>query len=122
NSPTVPEPEARGGASPTKRRHRPGRAVIFFSRAVFPDPEQDRIGWLAAVHSHPRLLVERWVERVGEEAAVARMEAGNQPAPLTLRPRRGRVDAAQLVERLAHEAIAAPVLPPAGAGERRASA
>jgi len=107
----VPEGEDRGGASPTKRLHRPGRAVIFFSRAVFPDPTRDRTGWLAAVHSHPRLLVERWVARLGEDAAVARMEAGNQPAPLVLRPRHGRITAAELVDLLALQRIAADVLP-----------
>lgn len=106
----LPEAEDRGGASPTKRLHRPGRSVVFFSRAVFPDPEQDRIGWLSVVHSHPRLLVERWVARMGEERAMARMEAGNVPAPITLRPRAGRSNAEELVARLRHEEIAADVV------------
>ena len=105
----------RGGASPTKRLHRPGRAVFFFSRAVFPDPERDRLAWLAAIHSHPRFLVERWVGRMGEAAAVARMEADNQTPPLTLRPRAGRIDAAALVERLAHEGLATSLLARDGA-------
>jgi 16S rRNA (cytosine967-C5)-methyltransferase len=106
----VTEDLDRGGASPTKRLHRPGRAVFFFSRAVFPDPERDRLAWLAAVHSHPRFLVERWVGRMGEAAAVARMEADNQTPPLTLRPRAGRIDAAGLAERLAREGLASSLL------------
>ncbi len=102
----LPEERDRGGASPTKRLHRPGRAVVFFSRAVFPDPERDRLGWLSVVHSHPRFLVERWVARQGEAQAVARMEAANATPPLTLRPRAGRVTADGLAERLAREGVA----------------
>jgi 16S rRNA (cytosine967-C5)-methyltransferase len=106
----VPEVEDRGGASPRKRLHRPGRNVTFFSRPVFPDPEQDRAGYLAALHSHPRELVERWVARLGEERAVARMTAANEPAALVLRPRAGRVSAEQLADRLGREGVACQVL------------
>jgi 16S rRNA (cytosine967-C5)-methyltransferase len=106
----VSEAEDRGGASPTKRLHRPGRSVTFFSRAVFPDPEADRIGWLAAVHSHPAFLVERWVARRGEPEAVERMERANRPPPLILRPRAGRTDAEDLGRRLAGEGVAAELL------------
>lgn len=112
----VPEHEDRGGASPTKRLHRPGRSVTFFSRAVFPDPQADRLAWLAAVHSHPRFLVQRWVAAVGEEAAVARLEADNLTPPFTLRPRAGRSDAARLVERLAQQGVATSVMPRSVAG------
>ena len=102
----VPEDRDRGGASPTKCLHRPGRSVTFFSRAVFPDPEADRFAYLAAFHSHPRFLVERWVAAMGEEAAVARMEADNQTPPFSLRPRAGRIGASGVVERLAAEGLA----------------
>lgn len=106
----LPEGADRGGASEAKRLHRPGRTVTFFARPVFPDPRRDRLGWLAAIHSHPRLLVERWVARAGEDAAVARMEAGNAPAPLVLRPRAGRCDAAGLAERLRQAGVSCAVL------------
>jgi len=112
----VPEDRDRGGASPTKRLHRPGRNVTFFSRAVFPDPAADRLGYLAAFHSHPRFLVERWVAAMGEEVAIARMEADNLTPPLTLRPRAGRIDAAGLVERLAAEGLASFVVSRGAAG------
>jgi 16S rRNA (cytosine967-C5)-methyltransferase len=105
----VPEADDRGGASPRKRLHRPGRSVVFFSRPVFPDPETDRPGWLAAVYSHPRHLVERWIAQMGEERAVERMAAANEVAPFVLRPRAGRVGADELVERLAREGIASRV-------------
>jgi 16S rRNA (cytosine967-C5)-methyltransferase len=107
----LPEAADRGGASPTKRLHRPGRTVTFFTRPVFPDPARDAVGHLAALHSHPRPLVARWLARVGEAAALARLTAGNATAPLVLRPRAGRTDAEALVKRLAREGVASEVLP-----------
>ena len=106
----VPPERDRGGASPTKRFERPGRSVAFFSRAVFPDPQVDRVGWLAAVYSHPPMLVQRWLDALGEEAAVLRMQSGNEPPPLVLRPRAGRVDAPGLVAALAADDVPAGVL------------
>ena len=100
----------RGGAHPSKRFERPGRAVCFFTKRVFPDPEGDRAGYLAAYHSHPVFLVRRWIERVGEAEAVAWMEEGNEVPQLMLRPRAGRVDAAELVARLADEQQLAAVV------------
>ncbi len=99
----------RGGAHPSKRFERPGRMVCFFTRAVFPDPEVDRVRYLSAYHSHPEFLVRRWVERVGEEQAVAWMEEGNTVPRLFLRPRAGLAEAAGLVERLAQEGVTAGV-------------
>ena len=95
----------RGGASPRKRFERAGRAVFFFSRPVFPDPEQDPVADLAVRHSHPAFLVARWLETVGPETTAAWLEEGNRPPALVLRPRAGRVDAEELVARLAKEDI-----------------
>jgi len=111
----VPEGQDRGGASPRKTLRRPGRCVIFFSRPVFPDPAVDRVAYLAAAHSHPRLLVQRWLAQVGEEAAIARMEAGNAPAPLVLRPRLPRCTVRSLAETLMHQGVATELLPRPGA-------
>lgn len=96
----VPVQDDRGGASPRKRLERPGRTVTFFSRPVFPDPEIDRVAYLAAYHSHPEFLVRRWVDAVGEDQAVAWMVDDNEPPRLVLRPRRGRVTADELATRL----------------------
>lgn len=40
---------------------------------------------LAVVHSHPTWLVERWIERFGEEETIALLEANNQIPPHTCR-------------------------------------
>ncbi len=100
----------RGGASPRKRLERRGRSVTFFSREVFPNPEQDQAAYLAVLHSHPVFLVSRWLERDGVERTVERMEAANRPAPINLRPRAGRVTAEQLVEALARDEVATRIV------------
>lgn len=106
----VPPDADRGGASPTKRLERPGRSVSFFSKKVFPHPDDDRAGYLAAAHSHPRWLVERWLERVGEEQTLQRLAVGNDVPNLVLRPRRGRVDAEELARKLVAEGAPARVV------------
>lgn len=104
----------RGGARPIHRFERPGRAVFFFNRDVFADPEGEPARYLAQVHSHPEFLVARWLERLGEEATVARLVAGNEPPTLVLRPRLDRLDAEQLVARLREESVPAGLVERAG--------
>lgn len=52
----------------------------------FPDPEADPVGDLATRGSHPRWLVERWVERFGLEAARGIVEADNLRPELYVTP------------------------------------
>jgi 16S rRNA (cytosine967-C5)-methyltransferase len=52
---------------------------------ALPDLVQDPIGHLTIVHSHPRWLVERWVQRWGVERTHQLVEANNTPAPLSIR-------------------------------------
>jgi 16S rRNA (cytosine967-C5)-methyltransferase len=89
----------------------------------FPDRARDPVGWLAAWHSHPRWLVERWVALWGAEEAEALLEAGNRRPELYVRPL--GVDAVEARRRLeaagagTEEVPLSPdslrVLPPAGA-------
>lgn len=53
---------------------------------TFPDPETDPVGDLASRGSHPRWLVERWIERFGLEAARGIVEANNLRPELYLTP------------------------------------
>ena len=48
-------------------------------------PIDDRQAALAAEHSHPRWLVEKWLDYFGREETEALMRANNEPAPLVLR-------------------------------------
>jgi 16S rRNA (cytosine967-C5)-methyltransferase len=50
-----------------------------------PEPGEDLAGHLAVCHSHPRWLVERWLDRWGRAATEALLRADNQPPPLYVR-------------------------------------
>jgi 16S rRNA (cytosine967-C5)-methyltransferase len=54
-----------------------------------PDPETDPLGWLTTAGSLPRWLAERWLQRLGPAAAVARARAllGAPPAVFRVNPR-----------------------------------
>jgi 16S rRNA (cytosine967-C5)-methyltransferase len=49
--------------------------------------------------SHPRWLVERWIQRWGRQQAIELMDWDNRPAPIYARVNTLRVDAGTLVER-----------------------
>jgi len=51
----------------------------------WPSLNDDPITHISIVHSHPRWLVERWVERWGVAETLALCAANNQPTPRTLR-------------------------------------
>jgi 16S rRNA (cytosine967-C5)-methyltransferase len=50
-----------------------------------PEPGEDLAGHFAVCHSHPRWLVERWLDRWGRAATEALLRADNQPQPLYVR-------------------------------------
>lgn len=62
-------------------------------RNTLPLPKEPRdaanrdaaIDYLSTTLSHPRWLIERWIDRIGYDAAAAWARFDNQPAPLTLR-------------------------------------
>ena len=59
-----------------------------------PDDTSNRVtvlDYLSITLSHPRWLVERWLDRVGFERTEAWLTFNNSPAPLTLRVVRGRM-------------------------------
>lgn len=51
----------------------------------WPDPGADPAGYLAVRHSHPRWLVERWIEQLGAPEAEELAAAMAEQAPLTIR-------------------------------------
>jgi 16S rRNA (cytosine967-C5)-methyltransferase len=54
-------------------------------RATLPLPSSPALDVMSITLSHPRWLAERWIDRHGEEAALAWARFNNDPAPLTLR-------------------------------------
>jgi 16S rRNA (cytosine967-C5)-methyltransferase len=81
-------------------------------RAVSRDRE--RLSWpardnlvehLSVVHSHPRWLVERWVQRYGDTDTEAWLAFNNQPAPLCLAVNRRFLTREALAEELAADGV-----------------
>jgi 16S rRNA (cytosine967-C5)-methyltransferase len=69
----------------------------------FPELARDPVGHLSSWGSHPRWLVERWVERWGAAAAARLVEADNRRPELFLRPL--GLDVAGAVRRLAEAGL-----------------
>jgi 16S rRNA (cytosine967-C5)-methyltransferase len=65
-----------------------------------PSRSADEIGYLSTVYSHPRWLVERFVEWFGITEAEALMVADNQAAPNVLRLNLARGSAEELAARI----------------------
>ncbi|MBI1922215.1 MAG: 16S rRNA (cytosine(967)-C(5))-methyltransferase RsmB [Geobacter sp.] len=74
---------------------------------AWPDPKLDPAGYIAAVHSHPRWLVESWIEQLGYEEAERLARAMSEPPPLTLRVNTLRIDRAGLLGLFAEHGISA---------------
>jgi 16S rRNA (cytosine967-C5)-methyltransferase len=51
----------------------------------FPDREKDPAEYISVVHSHPRWVVEMWIEELGLEKTESLCAADNVPPPVTLR-------------------------------------
>lgn len=70
-----------------------GQRFCIFNDVLFPDPEEDLVASLSQRHSHPRFLVERWLDEYGEDQTMDLLWAGNEPPSLWLRPAPGRLTA-----------------------------
>ncbi len=79
------------------------RRLASGERAALPDPEEDPVGRLAVLHSHPRWLVERWVGRYGEEEASRLLQADNAEPSVSVRCNAYRIEPAAFVRALAAE-------------------
>ena len=66
-----------------------------------PPMPADPPGRLAVLHSHPRWLVARWLDRFGAEATEALLKKDNEPPPLHLHVHPLRATPEALLERLA---------------------
>lgn len=68
-----------------------------------PLRERDEVAYLAVVHSHPRWLVEKFIEWFGSRDAEAVLTANNQAAPNVLRLNLARGTAEEITARLERE-------------------
>lgn len=76
-------------------------------RPDLPDPDADLAAHLAVRWSHPRWLVERWLERWGRERTEALLERDNAPPSVHLAIHPARTTREAVLERLASEGIEA---------------
>ncbi len=106
-------PHAAVDTAVTLARETAGDGLARFVNAVLrnalrnpvapPLREHDELGYLAAVHSHPRWLVAKFVEWFGALDAAAMLAANNQAAPNVMRLNLARGTAADLTARLERE-------------------
>ena len=92
-----------------KRSHE-ARAAAGFVNAVMrratrekialPARSDDEVGWLAVAYSHPRWMVERFIDWFGQHAAERLMAANNEAAPNVVRLNLARASREQIVRRL----------------------
>ncbi|MBE3582867.1 MAG: 16S rRNA (cytosine(967)-C(5))-methyltransferase RsmB [Limnochordaceae bacterium] len=76
-----------------------------------PDPAQDPTGYLSITGSHPRWLVERWLQRLGFDETEALLAANNESPPISLRTNLLRISAPDLLARLRAEGLPAEPSP-----------
>jgi 16S rRNA (cytosine967-C5)-methyltransferase len=55
------------------------------SEITYPDPEQDFARYLEVKYSHPRWVIDMWVDELGKEKARSLCEADNAPRPVSVR-------------------------------------
>lgn len=67
----------------------------------YPGLEADPAGHIAVAHSHPRWLVERWLDGLGFEQTLALCKADNEIPPLALRVNLLKATRQDVMERLA---------------------
>lgn len=77
------------------------------ARPELPDPTQDLAGHLSVKWSHPRWLVERWLDRWGRERTERLLERDNASPSVHLAVHPGRTTREAVLERLASEGIEA---------------
>lgn len=74
------------------------------SDEVFPDQQDDPLGYWSAWGSHPRWLVRRWIERWGVSETAKLITANNEVPPLSHRPMGTVAEAVEVCVRRGWEA------------------
>lgn len=72
---------------------------------VLPDPALETVKYLSLEYSHPKWLVERWLERFGLETTERILKANNEIPPLTVRINQHLTDCKALKSQLTAQGI-----------------
>lgn len=73
----------------------------------YPDAVKEPAAFLAARHSHPRWIVEGWLEQLGNDEATELAAALSAPPPFTIRVNRLKIGRDALQQRLQAEGVTA---------------
>ncbi len=71
----------------------------------WPDRDKEPVEYLSVIHSHPRWLVERWVQRFGFAGTDKLCAYNNRPAPVTARINTLKTDRKGLEQKLRLEDV-----------------
>jgi len=69
----------------------------------FPSPHDDPAQYLSIVHSHPRWLVDEWINIFGAEETMSLCASNNKLPPMTARVNTLKISRENLINRLAQE-------------------
>jgi 16S rRNA (cytosine967-C5)-methyltransferase len=69
-------------------------------KVALPERSEDEVRWLAIAYSHPRWLVQRFIDWFGREGAERLMAANNEAAPNVLRLNLARASRGEILRRL----------------------
>jgi len=75
------------------------------SQLPLPSRDTDLAGFLSVSLSHPRWLVERWLQEFGPSETEALLGANNEPAPTVLRVNRLRAGPEEVLRRLGEDGV-----------------
>ncbi len=95
-------PRAKGFINAVLRSADRGR-----ERITYPDRQRDPVGFLVATYSHPRWLVEQWLQQLGPVETEALAAAMGEKPPLTARVNTLRITRDELLLKLAAAGITA---------------
>ncbi len=93
-------PRASGFINAVLRSADRGRDTISY-----PDPEKEPASFIAARHSHPVWIVEKWLQQLGFTEAAELAASLSTPPPFTIRANRLKIDRDALILRLQAEGV-----------------
>ncbi len=74
-------------------------------QVIYPDAEKDTIEYISVRFSHPRWLVQRWVQRWGASETIRLCEANNERPKISLRRNRLRISVEEFADYLTENEI-----------------
>ncbi len=66
----------------------------------YPNPEEDRVYYLAITKSHPKWMVKRWMEQFGRDFTEKMLDANNQRPPIIIRVNSSKTSPEEVIKLL----------------------